>query len=416
MTRTRLDTLIREREQLESLTRRDIEALQLRELESLLARERARGGFYRELPARLERLEDLRALPFTTDEDLAHHAASLLLCSQSRITRVLSDATSGTTGAAKRVFYTEEDLRDTVALYEAGLGELVFPDSVTMICFPFSGPFGLGDLIARAVEGLGARPLRVGPALRYGELRELLRRERPDTYVGMPAPLLSMLRFCGRGSLRRALVSGDSCPDSVADGCARILGTPLFPHYGSREMGMAGAVTCPAHAGMHLRENHTLAEIVDPQGQPLPKGAWGELVITTFGMEAMPLLRYRTGDRARILPGVCPCGSELTRLEVSGRLTDGGSAALDEALFSLPELVDYCAARQGETLLLRALTLGEPNRSAILDAAGRLFPKAELHLEAAPVSDGDRCLIPGKRRIAQAVCPPSSPTGKERLT
>lgn len=87
-------------------------------------------------------LHELQTLPFTTEDDLSRNAPGLLLCSQAEIQRILSDATSGTTGAAKRVFYTQGDLEGTIALFTAGLGELIFPGSVTMICFPFSGPNG----------------------------------------------------------------------------------------------------------------------------------------------------------------------------------------------------------------------------------------------------------------------------------
>ena len=76
-------------------------------------------------------------------------------------------------------------------------------------------------------------------------------------------------------------------------------------------MGLAGAVTCPAFQGMHLRENDILAEIVDQAGNPLPAGCWGELVITTLQAEAMPLIRYRTGDYTRFYAEPCPCGSVL---------------------------------------------------------------------------------------------------------
>ena len=82
---------------------------------------------------------------------------------------------------------------------------------------------------------------------------------------------------------------------------------------------MAGAITCPAHDGMHLRENHIIAEIIDGQGNVLPHGEEGELVITTIGMEAMPLIRYRTGDYTRIIPGTCVCGSETIRLDLLRR-------------------------------------------------------------------------------------------------
>ena len=101
---SRLDALIAEQEGLERVDRETIEAIQLKKLNRLLAREKARGGFYRELPERLLSLERLSDLPFTTEEDLARHAPSLLLCSQAQVQRVLSDATSGTTGASKRVF------------------------------------------------------------------------------------------------------------------------------------------------------------------------------------------------------------------------------------------------------------------------------------------------------------------------
>ena len=388
MKRSRIDAFLREQEGMERVTRESIREMQLRKLNALLAREKARGGFYRQLPERLEHLSDLAALPFTMDEDLAQNAPGLLLCSQAEVQRVLSDATSGTTGTAKRVFYTEGDCKNTLALFEAGLGELIFPGSVTMICFPFSGPNGLGELIARAVEALGAKPLRLGAGLRYEEYAAALEKEKPDSFVGMPVQLLSILRLCGRGSLRRALVSGDACPQAVLRGCEVILGSRLFPHYGSREMALGGAICCQAHAGMHLRENHVIAEIVDEAGRPLPEGERGELVITTIGMEAMPLIRYRTGDYTRILPGPCPCGSQVLRLDAVHRRETEEIAALDEVLFSLPFVADYRARRSGGRLELEILTCGE----------GEL-PKLDAILRCRRAGGADRTLYAGKRKV-----------------
>ena len=388
----RIDALIAGQEGLERVDRETLEAIQLKKLNRLLAREKERGGYYRDLPERLFSLADLPSLPFTTDEQLAANAPGLLLRSQSEISRVLSDATSGTTGAAKRVFYTEGDCERTVELFMAGLSELIFPGSVTMILFPFTGPFGLGELIAEAVSRLGARPLKLGASGSYGEWSEILEKERPDSFVGMPVQLLRLLRVCGRGSLRRALVSGDLCPAAVIEGCESILGSRLFPHYGSREMALGGAITCPAHAGMHLRENHVIAEIVDEDGKPLPPGEYGELVITTIGMEAMPLIRYRTGDYTRILPGKCPCGSEALRLDTVER-RDGGEemAALDETLFRLPFVADYRAERKNGRLCLEILTCGE----------GEL-PPLDAAVTARPVRTEDGPLYRAKRRIDDA--------------
>ena len=377
-----------QKEALPEVSRESLEALQLKKLNAVLKREKARGGFYKNLPEHLDSLAGLQTLPFTTEDELAQNAPGLLLCSQAEIQRVLSDATSGTTGAAKRVFYTERDCESTVELFAAGLGELIFPGSVTMICFPFSGPHGLGELIAEAVTRLGAKPLKLGAGLTNAEYGDVMEREQPDTFVGMPVQLLSLLRVCGRGSLRRALVSGDACPPAVLRACENLLGSPLFPHYGSREMALGGAICCPAHKGMHLRENHVIAEIIDDVGRPLPPGEIGELVITTIGMEAMPLIRYRTGDYTRILPGPCPCGSAVLRLDTVTRKGGTQLAELDEMLFSLPFVADYRAEMCGSKLKLTVLTCGE----------GTLPPlDAELHVR--PVSPTDTSLYAGKRTL-----------------
>ena len=388
MQKSRIDNYILKAEALPSVTRESLDLLQLEKLNAVLKREKARGGFYKNLPAHLNSLAELQTLPFTTEEDLAHNAPGLLLCSQAEIRRILSDATSGTTGAAKRVFYTEGDLAGTTELFAAGLGELVFPGGVTMICFPFSGPNGLGELISEAVTRLGAHPLKLGAGLTYGEYASVLEAERPDSFVGMPVQLLSLLRVCGRGSLRRALVSGDACPPAVIRACEELLGSRLFPHYGSREMALGGAICCPAHEGMHLRENHVIAEIIDDTGRPLPPCQVGELVITTIGMEAMPLIRYRTGDYTRILPGPCPCGSEVLRLDTVTRKGAFPLAALDEKLFSLPFVADYRAEIRSGQLQLTVLSCGE----------GKLPPlDAALHVR--PVSYTDTSLYAGKRTL-----------------
>ena len=393
MRRSRLDALICAQEGMTSLSRAEIEAMQLRRLNALLEKEHDRQGFYRDLPASLRSLNDLKALPFTTPEELAAHGGRMLLLSQSAVERVVTERTSGTTGNAKRLFYTAGDLERTVQFFAAGLGELIFPGSVTMICFPFTGPNGLGELISEAVERLGARPLRVGVGKSYAALSEILKRERPDTYVGMPVPLLSLLRVCGRGSLRRALVSGDACPDSVLRCIEELLGSRLFPHYGSREMALGGAITCQAHAGMHLRENHVIAEIIAPGGAPLPEGEWGELVITTIGMEAQPLIRYRTGDRARFLPGVCPCGSVFRRLDGVSRLHSTDYLQLENAVFSLPWVADYRAVRSSDGLRLEVRTCSAPPET---------LPDLGAAWSLRPVLPEDGPLIAEKRGVANS--------------
>ena len=389
MKKSRIDALLEKQEGMTEINRKSIEKMQLEKLNSLLKCEKERAGFYKALPERLYSLDELSTLPFTTDEDLAHNAGGILLCSQGEIQSVISDATSGTTGAAKRVFYTKNDCENTVELFMAGLGELVFPDSVTMICMPFSHAYGLGELISEAITRLGARPLNVGVGRSFGELKEILESEKPDTFVGMPVTLLSLLRYCGRGSLKRALVSGDHCPKTVTAECEKMLVSTLFPHYGSREMALGGAISCIAHEGMHLRENHVIAEIVDENGNVLPRGEYGELVITTVGMEAMPLIRYKTGDYTRILPEKCPCGSSVLRLDTVHRLDDR-MEKLDGVLFTLSGLIDCRINEKKELFALTDGTVTDADIKSRGDFASVTIKKAD---------DGDKPLYIGKRRI-----------------
>ena len=400
MKRTALEDWICSVEGISELTREGLEELQLRRLNELLAREKARSGFYKELPGRLASLRELQDLPFTTAEELAENAPGLLLGSQAGVARIISGATSGTTGPAKRIFYTARDLEHTVGFFAAGISELVSPGEAVLIAMPFSGPDGLGELICRAVERLGARPVRAGVGRPLGELDALLDAERPAAFIGMPVPLLGLLRWRrARGGplfIRRALVSADACPEGVCAELEALLGTRLFPHYGSREMCLGGAVTCAAHEGMHLRENHILAEIVDEKGRVLPEGERGELVITTLDMEAMPLIRYRTGDLTRFLPP-CECGGATRRIAPVSRLSDRGMEALDSALFRLPGLVDYRARRGGGELSIEAV--GECEAGELEALAGRVFPDERVRAGVSPVTADFRGSYPGKRQL-----------------
>jgi phenylacetate-coenzyme A ligase PaaK-like adenylate-forming protein len=399
MRKTRLDSWIAEIEALPELTREGLEGLQLKRLNGTLRRLRERGGFYKDYPEKLDSLADLQKLPFTTAADLSEHPGKFLLTSQSEVSRVISGATSGTTGKAKRVFYTDRDTEHTVGLFTAGIGEMLNPGEKCLIAFPFTGPFGLGDLIAKAVERLGGSPVRAGFGQTWEELCKLTKETRPETYIGFPVVLLSLIRLHGENfPIQRALVSADACPEGVMEELEKVLGSKLYPHYGSRECGLGGAVTCSAFAGMHIRENHILPEIIDENGNVLPDGEYGELVITTLGAEAMPLIRYRTGDYTRILPP-CPCGGVTKRLDkVSRREGTISMEALDSALFQIPNLVDYRAGFDG-TLHIEARIRGEDPGAAIREAVEKLYPGISLVLEISESRPADRPLYLGKRYV-----------------
>jgi len=399
MKRTNLENWIETTEALPKLTREGLEELQLTRLNETLARLKSRGGFYKDYPERLRCLSELRKLPFTTAADLAAQPGKFLLTSQSEVSRVISGTTSGTTGPAKRVFYTARDTEHTVGFFAAGISEMLSPGEKCLIAFPFTGPFGLGDLIAQAVERLGAVPVKGGFGQTWGELAALVREAKPDAYIGFPVTLLSLIRMYGEGfPINNALVSGDACPEGVMEELAKAMDGRLYPHYGSRECGLGGAVTCPAFAGMHLRENHILPEIIDHQGNVLPEGEYGELVITTIGSDAMPLIRYRTGDYTRIL-SPCPCGGVTRRIDaVSRREGRVSMEALDSRLLHIPELVDYRAVLDG-CLTIEARTRFGGSEQEIREAARAVYPELQIRVRSELCRESHRPMYLGKRHI-----------------
>ena len=399
MERTKLDNWICKTEKFPELTRENLEALQLHRLNEMLARLKDRGGFYKDYPEKLDSLEDLRNLPFTRAEDLSASPGKFLLTSQSEVSRVISGATSGTTGPAKRVFYTEKDTEQTIGLFTAGISEMLAAGEKCFIAFPFTGPFGLGDLIAQAVERLGGIPIRSGFGQTWGEMLALLKETQPETYIGFPVTLLSLARLYGKDfPVKRALVSGDACPAGVMEELEKMLGSKLYPHYGSRECGLGGAVTCQAFEGMHIRENHIIAEIIDEQGNVLPDGQYGELVITTIGADAMPLIRYRTGDYTRILPP-CPCGGVTKRIDtVSRKMGVVSIEELDSALFQIPALVDYRASYDGK-LHLDCRCKDVSAIDLIASTIKMKYPQLEIQIDATLIVGEDRPQYLGKRYV-----------------
>ena len=158
---------------------------------------------------------------------------------------------------------------------------------------------------------------------------------------------------CLPTSISSVLLCSDYVACSLRTALAGQFGYATFSHYGSVESGLGAAVDCSAHSGLHVRESDLVFEILDENQRPQATGEWGEIVLTTLSRRGMPLVRYRSGDYGRLLPGICPCGSVLARLDqVRGRinwrlsLQNGAQlslAALDEALFSLPGLLDFQA-------------------------------------------------------------------------
>jgi phenylacetate-CoA ligase len=126
-------------------------------------------------------------------------------------------------------------------------------------------------------------------------------------------------------SLRMAFVGAEPHTEETRRKIEEIYGIKVFNSYGLSEMcGPGVAFECPEQTGLHLWEDHFLMEVIDPEtGKALPEGEWGELVLTTLLRTATPLIRYRTRDLTRVIPGPCPCGRTHRRIDrIRGRSDD----------------------------------------------------------------------------------------------
>ncbi|MTJ93413.1 MAG: phenylacetate--CoA ligase [Desulfovibrio sp.] len=307
--------------------------MQLRLLRSTVE-QAMRGAFYAtRLQGRVSeftRLEDLTRLPFTTAEDLRNWG-DFLCVSQGDVQRMVTLHTSGTTGQPKRLAFTDADLARTRDFFAVGMSQLVRAGQRLAVLLPGAErPDGVADLLRQALVSAGvevvAPPAQVHMSSQPGEsLVQWIEQAEAHCLVAAPAQLACLLGwFFSAGPKKIAGVLSSAEPLDVALGQSlrQVWQCEVLDHYGLTETAYGGAVECAAHNGFHVRELDVLIEIVDISGHKvLPVGEAGEVVITTLQREAMPLVRYRTGDVARLLPGPCDCGSPLLRLgPVLGRI------------------------------------------------------------------------------------------------
>ena len=387
-----LEDLIAAQEEMPFFSRELLEKHQLELLNTQLKRAKAVSPFYKNYPDEVSSLKDLDTLPFMTADTLRENYAKLCLSSLEELTRIRTEHTSGTSGVPKKVAYSDYDSQRTVEFFANGLAELIYPDDKVIICFPYTDALSLGGLVGEAVRRIGGHPIYAGHDKTFGEFLEIIRENKAAVYLGPPVLLLSLLRLDPNTTLKRALVSGDHCSGTVLGKCEEILGSKLFPHYGLRESGLGGAYTCTAHAGMHIRENDMICEIIVETGSVLPDESWGELVITTIGLEAMPLFRYKTGDFARILGETCPCGSAVKRLEVMGRISKNPIMGhYEDILFTFDDIIDFQISDNSVILSVRK------NESDLLSAVSKHLRGFDIKIITAALTD--RPMYTGKRRI-----------------
>lgn len=311
------------------LRRKELDDWQLEQLNHVLSYAGSRSRFYRERfrAGHVNSLKEFAELPFTAPEDLLLDGPSMSCVSAGDISRIVTlMETSGSSGTPKRVYFTEADQERTIDFFHHGMLEFAVPGDRVLILFPGSSPGSLNDLLSKALGRLGASAEIFGFPLetQYDAVLNRIVQDQKNRLVG-PAPVIAAIaqRSCALGMsgqiaqiVDSVLLAGSFVSDENCKTITGLWNCRIDEEYGMTETGLGGGVGCKVSGGYHLWESDLYYEVIDPvTGKPVPDGTFGELAVTTLKREAMPFIRYRTGDISRILPGPCACGSCLKHLD-----------------------------------------------------------------------------------------------------
>jgi phenylacetate-CoA ligase len=318
---------------MEALKPEDLKALQLRRLKKTL-RSVQHVDFYRQQFANagisaedIKTLEDVRKLPFTKKQDLRDgYPFGFFAVPLQKIVRI--HTTSGTTGKPTVVGYTRKDLDIWANLIARnmtmiGIGkDDVFQNMVNYGMF--TG--GLGFHYGAELIGMTVIPSATGNTRRQ---IEMIRDFGVTTIHCTPSYAMHLSEVAEEmdepmESLKTGIFGAEPWSDTMRHTLEKRLGVTAFDSYGMSELfGPGVAFECPERDGLHIWHDSYLVEIIDPvSGENLPDGERGELVVTPLVKEAMPLIRYRTGDVTMLMEDGCLCGRGKKIARLTGRSDD----------------------------------------------------------------------------------------------
>jgi phenylacetate-CoA ligase len=280
--------------------------------------------YYRELFKGMTGVPRLEEVPPVDKRVVSERNLDFLCVPRERIVEIVT--TSGTTGQPLLWLLTEADLRrlslnERLSFECAGLGAR----DTMLVAVAMDRCFIAGLAYALGLRELGCAVVRTGPASPVLVL-EMIQRAQPTAIVAVPSFLqlvADKARETGfdlkNSTVKKAVCIGEPIRDRAlalnAPGRAveELWGARAYATYGVTELANS-LCECDAGAGGHLHEEQLHLEVLDDEGRPVADGEVGEVVATTFGVEAMPLIRYRTGDCAALFRGPCACGRATPRL------------------------------------------------------------------------------------------------------
>ena len=272
---------------------------------------------------------DFEALPFSEKADLRDaYPLGLAAVPESEIVRIHSS--SGTTGTPVIIPYTQQDVLDWAVQFARcyEMAGITKDDRIQIT--PGYGLWTAGIGFQLGAERLGAMAVPMGPGNTDKQIRFMKDMQSTVLCATSSYALLLAEEIAKRGvrdelNLKRAVIGSERWGHKMRQRIANELGVKIYDIYGLTEVyGPGIGVSCDYECGMHVWDDYCYFEIVDPKtGKVLPDGEIGELVITTLRKEGVPLVRYRTHDLSRIIPGECECGSPFPRIDtLIGRTDD----------------------------------------------------------------------------------------------
>ena len=317
----------------ETMHRSDIEALQLKRLKNVVKNVYDHVPFYRQAfgdvrPANITKLEDVAKLPTTKKTDLRdNYPFGMFATPMQDVVRL--HASSGTSGKSTVVGYTAGDIEtwsDLMARNFTMVG--IGPDDVFQNAVNY-GLFTGGLGIHFGIERIGATAVPSGTGNTRHQLEMMIdfgvtALHCTPSYALYLAETAREHDMVDRLSLRIGCFGAEPWSANTRRELEDVLGINAYDSYGLSEMfGPGVAFECQEKDGLHIWDDHFLVEVLDEDGESVAPGERGELVLTSLTKEAMPLIRYRTGDITIIRDDECPCGRTHTILEkVVGRADD----------------------------------------------------------------------------------------------
>lgn len=277
----------------------------------------------------IETPEDFERLPFSEKDDLRNaYPLGLMTVPEEEIVRIHSS--SGTTGLPVIIPYTRKDVEDWAIQFARcyEMAGITAKDRIQIT--PGYGLWTAGIGFQAGAERLGAMAVPMGPGNTEKQLKMMEDMKSTvicatSSYALLLAEEIEKRGIKDRIHLRKGVIGSERWGDKMRNAIQEKLGIQLYDIYGLTEIyGPGIGINCDENSGMHYWDDYVYIEIIDPvTGRVLPDGEEGEIVITTLVKEGAPLIRYRTHDLSRIIPGKCACGSPYPRIDrIKGRTDD----------------------------------------------------------------------------------------------